>query len=209
MNKNYLLIFSIFFITFVSCKEISVDDDSTTSQTKKTILQALAGEYEGCSSDVVYSFLYRRSQVSIVGDSYVVKSRITADPTCATATVLTYNQTFTIDSAEFDSVNPSKINLGLKVVNFEASTDSVTQQVKNFCGITDWALFVLRDITGLSCPNLLGQDTFHTEAKDVNEMEYIQVTRTGSALSIPISFAESGDSINEIKSSDLQVTTKK
>jgi hypothetical protein len=205
---SYILILSLFILG--SCQEISIgdDDDKASVSQKELIIQSLKGQYEGCSSDVDYSFLYRKSEISIVGDSYILDTTITSDSTCATATTLKYKQAFTIDSVELDTVNSSKINLALKVVKLELATDSAGQQAANYCGITDWALSVFRDVTGLSCPGLLVQDSFHTAAQSAGDMLHIQVTLSGSSLSIPISFAESGDNVNEIKFTDLQVTTK-
>ena len=186
MKHNlYLLIFLL-----ISCGFNSVTQE-------QIFLSEIAGNYTGCRVYPGNTEFYEKYEVNINGEDLKIKRILTQryDDTCSTSVLIINKRYKIINISDEDS---SKMNLDLEVQSIYYTADSAWQVNQNWCGIIDWVKGESRDITGLSCPNLLSVDPFHSNIREKFSPEYIQITKKNGTLSIPAdSFSESGDSPEE------------
>lgn len=215
MKNQFILI--LFTFTLVSCgpnasvffendslkKITNIEADDETTQ----ILNLISGTYKECIASVMYPGYYSEITHSLTDEDVTLIQTLSASSNCSSPY---YEMT-----SKYQVTKATYADAGLKIFNIDAKWKSVAINFKhnyyigqNYCGYTDWALNVTKDLTGVSCPALLSYDTHHSSYKNLNDEEFLVYKVDVNTLSLPLGNDESGDSINERKNSQFGIIEK-
>ncbi len=199
MNTQMILL-CILALTTLSCSyDSSKTELSSSIDTKSEIIGKIQGNYSSCSASLNYPGYYDLNTVTVVGTTYTFSTTLSAAANCSTY----YNKTtasYEINNASYinSAVNKEDIQIEFKVKSVALKFNDNYYISQNYCGLNNWVLNVEKDVTGLPCNDLLSTyDSFHTSFKAVDDLEYVNIKRTPTAIWHPTGFSESGDTAGD------------
>ncbi len=172
---------------------------------KETILNSLQGNYSGCKPSTKYLGYYNKIDIRAIDDNYHYEFELSAFSNCLNP-YYRMKHHYKIHNASYESLgNNIDIVLELKMVEFKLIFNHHYYISQNYCGFNDWMIGSERTLTGVSCLDLLSTyDSHHSQFLAQDESEFVKIKSTANSIFHPMSYDESGDSLSEIKSSDLK-----
>lgn len=173
---------------------------NTISETEK-IVTAMQGTYSGCVPSPVYGGYFNKVEIVVANNTIDYYFELSGNAACTSPYYRNRFQ-YEIDKAAYVTAgNEEDINLDLKM-KFMKITWNINGYVNaHYCGLNDWVLFQEKDVTGLACLDLISTyDTHHSSFKNVDDFEYIKIKLKTNSFTISIGVDESGDTVNDRKS---------
>lgn len=189
----HLLIISL---TTWSCSYNDNKLSFESNAVKNEIINKIQGNYSSCAASSLYPGYYYLNTAIVSGSSYTYSTTLSSSSTCSTS-LNTIRNTYEINDARYidAALNKEDIQIEFKVKSVKVTFNHNYYVSQNYCGLNDWALNVEKNVTGLSCNDLLSTyDSFHSSFKAIDSLEYVNIKRTPTALWHPTDYAESGDS---------------
>ena len=186
-------------ITTVSCKDNLSELAASFGVDESTvIIQKLQGTYKGCHPSA-HAGYYLSFDSYISGKNYSLKYFLTADSTCVSGALSITEFIFEIDQASYAiSGNTEDINVDLKMKNLRTTFIHPGYLPMNYCGLTDWAVGVPKELAGVPCFGLYSDyDVHNSSFRAVGDSEFQTMKIKASSLVVSMGYTQSGDSPSE------------
>lgn len=192
-------------VLFTSCKSITIGGNSISID---PLIQEISGQYRNCTDHNVYNNYYSLVDVTIVQNKMTVLTSTHASSNC-TDPYGHIKEEFTVDNISVDNIDPSILNVDLKLIKYSLYPTHSYYPSQNYCGIVGMPLNEYTDLTGFSCPNFLTADSHHSSILSKGDIKYTTIkVIDGQTLQVISGFAESGDTEVERQVTDLFVVNK-
>jgi hypothetical protein len=204
------ILFALVLTLFISCKpnEDSGQLADPEMQTQSELfIEQMQGEYQSCMISPGYGLpYYAQISVSVVGSVMTKNFTLSNNADCSSP-VYNYEIVSEISLASQLSESPLKVAVDLKIVSYKFTDLHGWYSLQNYCGLTDWAFGVERDVTGLNCPSLNSSPAGSTYLS-AGDIDYESVIIGTSSLSIIADENETGLSDLTRKLTGLAEITK-
>jgi hypothetical protein len=149
------ILFALVLSLCFSCKpKDSSDEPEMQINQSDLLIEQMQGEYKTCIVSPDYGLPYYAEIKVLVVNSLVTKTFTISTNTDCSNPSYNYEIVSEISLASKLSETPLKVAVDLKVVSYKFTDLDGWYSTQNYCGLTDWAFGVTKDVTGLTCPNL-------------------------------------------------------
>lgn len=172
------------------------------------IVERLQGTYTACVASTMYPGYYNNLSVTVTDKDYVYWFELSAAANCSSP-LYRFNHYYEIEEASYTNVGDDEtIDITLKTESLNLAFHHPWYVGNNYCGL-GWVLGVEMDLTGVSCvSDIAPTDTNHSRFRILGDLEFHRFVLSGTTLTIPFGYHESGDAASERKVSSPTALTK-